>query len=157
MVDRGGGSGGTGRQIGGGDRQKTKEKRREGQDLDRVPWARGRVSGHKEAEWVAGAIPRGMRSVCPPEGTPSEARGPEGPGPGDPPARCRCIRVRATRESAQWGPDGPRTGCRCSGSTPITHTEAVEPGAEPSRWRCGRAGFQIGGVENQISGLAVWK
>ena len=64
---------------------------------------------------------------------------------------------RATRESAQWGPDGPRTGCRCSGSTPITHTEAVEPSADPSRWRCGRAGFQTGGVENQILGLAVWK
>ena len=41
--------------------------------------------------------------------------------------------------------------------TPITHTEAVEPSADPSRWRCGRAGFQTGGVENQILGLAVWK
>jgi hypothetical protein len=69
-----------------------------------------------------------------------------------PPMGCR-----ATRESAQWGPDGPRTGCRCSGSTPITHTEAVEPSADPSRWRCGRAGFQTGGVENQILKLAVWK
>ena len=83
-------------------------------------------------------------------------------------AQPSCIRVqpekgsvdfcsRATRESAQWGPDGPRTGCRCSGSTPITHTEAVEPSADPSRWRCGRAGFQTGGVENQILKLAVWK
>ena len=66
-----------------------------------------------------------------------------------PPMGCR-----ATRESAQWGPDGPRTGCRCSGSTPITHTE---PSADPSRWRCGRTGFQTGGVENQILKLAVWK
>ena len=65
---RGGRGGGTGR-----GRKKTKEKRREGQELDR--------------EVVAGAIPRGVW-MCPPEGRP-----PEGPGPGDPPARCRCMNV----------------------------------------------------------------
>ena len=111
-----------GRQTGGGDRQKTKQKRREGQDLDRVPWP-GQGGGcrairtgvraiRRESGW--GAIPRGgcggypkryAERACPPEGRP-----PEGPGPGDPPARCRCMCVCVPRRGGPEGagPEGAR-------------------------------------------------
>ena len=73
-----------------------------------------------------------------------------------PPMGCR-----ATRESAQWGPDGPRTGCRCSGSTPITHTVRRLWSRVPSHrkgqfshWRCGKSNFRSGGVE--IAKIRWW-